>query len=184
MKVAFDLHGVVMVVNHLIRRYYKEDLGINIDKETNKWNFDWPESYDMRRCGIDIANAIKKYGPTTHAAYGSLPALKQWRDRGNKIQFVTASADSVMPVNIAWLDKHLGQPYSISNVSMTGSKSATLKQMGVTHFVDDRFKTCRILSKILDQVYLFNAPYNIGRETAPNVMRVNTLRQMFNHMEK
>jgi uncharacterized HAD superfamily protein len=180
MKLAFDLHGVIMHLMPVMQKYFKEVLEIDL-VETNRFNFDLPDSYAANRIGVDIANSIKtmavKYAKPV---YGSIPALKRWRDAGNEILIVSATAKSTIAANCEWLTKHLGTPYRMVRTTHQEGKVKTLKELGVTHFVDDRFKTCNQLADHLEHVYLFDAPCNRGRIPKANVTRVNSLRRVFN----
>ena len=179
MKLAFDLHGVVMYLMPVMQEYFKKEVGFELI-ETDRFNFSYPDSYDPRRCGIDIANAIRTLAPKiAKPVHGSIPALKRWRAEGNTITFITASAPSTMDANMEWLDKWLGGPYQIWRVNSQDGKVKMTEDLGITHFVDDRFKTCNELAEHLEQVYLMDAPCNRGRIPKANVTRVRSLRKVF-----
>jgi hypothetical protein len=179
---AFDLHGVVMNLMPVMCKYFREVVGFELDYDNPRFDFTTPDWYDRRRLGIDIAHSIRTMA-AEHArpVHGSIPALKRWRDQGNEIVFVTASAESTMKANAEWLDKWLGQPYTLVRVQSHDSKTEYLVKLGVTHYIDDRFKTCNDLADHLTHVYLFDAYCNRGRKTKANVTRVRSLRKMFNH---
>lgn len=188
MKLAFDLHGVIMYLMPILQKYYKEVVGFEITAR-DRFSFDYPDSYDPRRFGVDIANAIRTMS-VEHAkpVRGSIAALTHWWGGANRLRndiiIVTASAKSTMDANNEWLDKWLKIPYEIHSVTYQEGKIAKLKELGVTHFVDDRFKTCNDLADHLEHVYLFDAPCNRGRTTKANVTRVRSLQKAINHYEK
>jgi uncharacterized HAD superfamily protein len=121
--------------------------------------------------------------------HGSIQALERWSHNGTEVLIITSSAPSTMDANCAWLDKHLRCahtlnpiPYRIIQVDYAEGKNKVCLEEGVTHYVDDRYKTCINLAKDLEQVYLYNAPYNEGRPVPDNVQRVNTLTGVINHI--
>ena len=176
---AFDLHGVIMNLMPVMLKYFKEVVGFEVT-ETGRFSFGYPDSYDPRRFGVDIANSIK-LGVATQAKpmRGSIQALEDWvYNTDNTIVIITASAKSTMDANIEWLHKYLVVPFEIHRVAYQEKKSDTCNKLGVTHFVDDRFKTCNDLIRDgLETTYLYNSTHNEGREPDEGVVRVDNLRQ-------
>jgi hypothetical protein len=175
---AFDLHGVIMYVKPALRRYYAEDVGFEL-QETNTFNYPYPEWYDPRQFGPDIARAINKYGHECEPMAGSVKALRGLYAKGIDIVIVTASAKSTMLTNKAWLDVWIKRPYIIHQVNSGLEKKGKLLELGVTHFVDDRYKTCADLVGHLKGVYLYDAVHNRGREQ-DGITRVTSLREVIN----
>lgn len=187
MKLAFDLHGVIMYLMPVMAKYYREEVGFELDTENDRFCFHHPEWYDPRRFGVDIARAIKTMAvPYAKPVRGSIQALNEWKARGNKITIITASAPSTMEANDKWLKKYYDRDgdFEIHRVSHQEGKLETIKELGVTHFVDDRFKTCNELADHLEYAYLMDAACNRGRKTKANVIRVSSLRQVIKHIDE
>jgi hypothetical protein len=185
MKLAFDLHGVIMHLKPVMKKYFREVIGFELS-ETGRFSFGYPDSYDPRRFGVDIANSIITMAPE-HAKpmHGAVPALHRWMDKGNRLEIITASAKSTMDANCEWLDKWINRKYTIHRVSWQEGKLDVCNRLGVTHFVDDRFKTCNDLVKGgLKQAYLVSAKHNEGREPDEGVVRVSGVKKAIEHYEQ
>lgn len=88
------------------------------------------------------------------------------------LTFITARPE-VEPV-AAWLDCHLGSNvFAEARLIATGDhdgKADHIREMGLTHFVDDRAVTCNLLAQkkgITPIVY--EQPWNIGKHTLDSV---------------
>lgn len=183
-KMAFDLHGVVLYLFPAMAKYYKEVVGFELNHSDN-FSFPYPEWYNPARFGPDIARSIVKYAKDMKPMRGSIQALERYYDTiQRKVIFVTASAESTMKANKEWLDKWLTVPYVIYRVDHGTGKVGMITQLNITHYIDDRFKTCMDLSKYIDTVYLYDAPYNRGRELRENIIRVSNLNQAVVHFLK
>jgi len=179
-RLAFDLHGVIMHLMPIMQKYYREVVGFELI-ETDRFNFDFPDHYKASRCGGDIARAIRTMAvPFAKPVRGSIQSLRQWKNKGNKIVIVTASAPTTMDANNEWLKKYfsLAQDYTIHRVSHQEGKLKKLMELGITHFVDDRFKTCNELADYMTEVFLMDAPCNRGRTPKANVTRVRSLQKV------
>jgi hypothetical protein len=177
---AFDLHGVIMYTWPAFEKYYEEAVGFKLE-HGDRFNFKVPYWYNKSRIGPDIAMSLQLYIKDMKPMRGSIQALQEWSDKGNDIIIVTASANSTMDANKKWLDKWLNRPYVLSRVDAHEGKVKALVNLGCTHYVDDRYRTCQQLADHLKHVYLFDDIHNRGREIKENVTRVRSLRKVFNH---
>lgn len=188
MKLAFDLHGVIINLMPQMQRWFIENRGFDpkgTEEAKSRFDFSLPEGYDPRQVGIDIARSINAYEHDAEEMPGSIKALRNFYAKGYEILIVTAAAPSTMQANIDWLNAHLKRPYVIDRVDTSIGKLAKLQELGVTHYVDDRFRTCNELSDHLDFIYLYNAKCNMGREIQkPNVLRVFDLKEVIRHFVK
>ena len=90
------------------------------------------------------------------------------------VYFCTARKKSNRDVTEAWLEQHIGVPFK---VGFAGSKHKArhLQKRGYTMFVEDRLRTANHLAETMDKVFLINQPWNINRDTAEGVTRVQHL---------
>lgn len=174
---AFDLHGVIMSIMPGMKKYFKEEVGFEL-LDNKQFNFDWPEWYDPRRFGPDIAAALRKYIPSSRGKRDSLRVLRSWISDGNRLIIITASAKSTMDVNRRWLDTHLRRSYDIIRTNHAEGKVKAIQEHGVTRFVDDRFKTMVDLAPYLEKGYLFSDNHNQGRKPPKNIKRVRSLSEV------
>lgn len=180
--IGFDLHEVIMELVAPMERWYKEVLGYEL-KHTDRFSYIAPEGYNPKRFGPDIARAIREVAPTAKPMPGSIEALTLYFDITEKpIHIVTASAPSTMDANEDFLKRNLPVPYKIYRTDYQGTKLGTIQKLELTGFVDDRFRTCNELAPHLEQVFLYNAMYNRGREPDPSVIRIDTLDDIFIHL--
>jgi hypothetical protein len=174
MRLAFDLHGVIMSIVPEIITYYKEVLGVRIESK-NRFSFLYPNTYNPKRFGPDIAAAIRERAQFAKPMRDSIEALNYWRDVGHDILIITATAKSTMDANIQWLKKYLGLPYTIVRTDASSGKAKPIFEYGVTHFVDDRFKTCLDLSPILTTSFIYDSLHNRREIPRSNMIRINSL---------
>ena len=169
-----------------MERWFEDNRGFNpkgTPEARAKFDFSLPDWYDARQVGPDIARSIVAYAPKAKPMKGSIQALRGWYARGNEILIVTAAAESTMETNKNWLNKWLARPYTIERVNSKDGKIDKLLELEVTHYVDDRFRTCCELAPHLEHVYLFDATCNRGREPEfENVTRIKSLRDMLHKL--
>jgi uncharacterized HAD superfamily protein len=84
-----------------------------------------------------------------------------------------------------WLDKHLDIPYEIIFTGSSSKKAEILKDRGIEYFIDDRFRTIDEIAPVLKIAFLYNQPWNQGREPrSSNVIRVNDLGNVVNYFRR
>jgi hypothetical protein len=79
----------------------------------------------------------------------------------------------------AWLTKYLpvGVPFNL--IMLDGmQKDVVLQRMNVQVYVDDRYKTVDILSRVINLSVLYKRPWNQGRPVEAGDMSVNDLRDL------
>lgn len=183
-NVAFDIDGVIADTYDVIRIALKQEFGINFPKnEHRSFYFDVPNasSKDVIRvidkCMIEDFNDVKPLGD-------SIYILKRVFLMTRKpLLFVTARPEACREGTISWLKKYLGR-FVDFNVILTENKPKTrvLLDLNIELFVDDRYKTINELSNIIDMPLMLNSPWNEGRPTPQNTVRIDDLEEVIHYL--
>lgn len=164
--IAFDFDDVIVDLFQCVCRLMKEkhDVDLNMSVFTQ---------FDIRGCCPEHADNIWRCIDEIVAGRHSrlllpVPGAPQClraiaRVTGKPIEIVTArpSAESAT----TWLRLHGIEPgaFKVTAVGTGNSKIEVLKSIGVTHFVDDRFKTCEEVAAAGMTPVLFKTVWNLGR---------------------
>jgi len=185
--IAFDFDGVISDTYHIFRGHFWDVFGENIDTELNHKSFDMGlskfEGYEPW-WWKEIPVAITRYQHICPPIHNSIEAINSiYYDYDMEyILIITARepSDAVMQVTKLWCHQNLPFP---TEIEFSEDKLEVIKRRNVRYFIDDRFKTAQDLSSVLQYSYLLNSPWNL-RDTPlnDNVIRVNTIWEMKNHM--
>ncbi len=179
MKIAFDLDGVVMNTHEVIFELLEADY--NYDRNNQK-------EYAINIPGVENSSEIiknillentKHIRPYKNANFW----IKQIYYKLKKpFIFITARDKELKEVTDEWVKKWIYAPHSI--IYTTNSmKKLIIEKLGITHFVEDRFRNALEISEIC-KVYLVNQPWNTGRIPFFNVKRIPHLGWVLKDVEK
>lgn len=153
-RLAQEEHGIQVLAEQITRFNVEECLEMDdeiVDTIFRKLMLD-PIGYDMKLLpGAKVVlQKIQHYAPLT---------------------FITARPDKE-PI-AAWLQKKLGaKTTSTMHIIAMGDhdgKSAHIKELGISHFIDDRHETCEHLDSKNVTAIVYDQPWNRGRHNLPVV---------------
>jgi len=162
-----------------MQRIVLDKYGFDINKDnTRGFKFEVPGVSDdtiYRLIGYVIKNLSHEIKPYDEA----LVPLYGYYDKTKKpLYFVTARHRSNEKVTRTWLNKYIDVPFDVAVGVGCTHKAGHLIKRGYNAFVDDRYKTAIHLSERIDKVFLFNRPWNQGREVPNNVKRIDYLGEL------
>lgn len=177
---GFDIDSVMVDTYPYARKYFLIKYGIDFKpKEHTTFNFDLPDGADPMKdfeelCGDTI---MKPLGNSFDVV------RKVYEITGQLIYFVTARNPSTKLNTINNIRKYI-DPRIKYEVYFTDGKQKTkvLKNLGITYFVDDRFKTCNELAGKIDHVFCLNQPWNMGRTLDRRVIRLNKIDDLLKYL--
>ncbi|RKX17825.1 MAG: hypothetical protein DRP51_10210 [Candidatus Zixiibacteriota bacterium] len=193
--IAFDFDGVISDTYNIFRGHFWDVFGFAIDKENDHYSFDLGlgrSEYYEEWWWREIPVAITKYQHICPPIKESIEAMTALYNSEHciadeNILIITARepSDAVMQVTKLWCSQNLPFPVDIEFCASSADKFEVIQRRGVTHFIDDRFKTAQVLSPVLEHSYLLNSPWNTGRVEPLNynVRRVDTIWGMKLHMD-
>jgi len=76
---------------------------------------------------------------------------------------------------LAWCKRHIPAPFALYFRS-SREKKDLLIDLGIRYWVDDRLMAANHIAPFVQRVFLVNRQWNLGRDTMPNVERVDDLR--------
>jgi phosphoglycolate phosphatase-like HAD superfamily hydrolase len=188
---AFDLDGVVMDSYEIFRKFFMQkylvDIGYNGSGNHRCFNFmaSCPEIKSDKQCEQDVTDALILFHDEILPIPHSIRALQAiWHFFERPLIFITARefyGTMIMDKTRKWLDDYLeGTPYEIH---FSYEKVQFLRDHGVTHYVDDRFKYADELAPNVERYFMINSDWNFGRDPfAGNVTRIDNLLEMFHHI--
>lgn len=184
MKFAFDLDGVVMNTQNIL---------FNI-LEAN-YNFDRRRQNQHR-----IIIPSLSYGETENVIFNilmentkhikpldlSISYLKIIHKRlelnDEPLIFMTARNELLKEVTDKWVEDWIDIPSAVLYVP-NSKKSKMAEKLGITHFVEDRFRNAQEISEVCNYVYLVNQRWNKGRIPKHNVKRIPDLSWIIDDIE-
>jgi uncharacterized HAD superfamily protein len=184
MKIGFDFDGVICDTHHIYRGHFFDCFGHVCEQPHNQKQYTFDiidnEFYepDWWR---EIPVAIVKYQHICPPFPGAIEALKAFADSIDEICIVTAREDSdaVRQVTNLWCHQNFDFAFDIHYVGTPEDKDETLQRLGITHFVDDRFKTAVHIAEFINTSFILNQPWNRRRDKVPgNVIRIDSLWEM------
>jgi hypothetical protein len=192
-NVGFDMDGVlqdsqVIFKTLLFKKYKTYDMDGFDGKGNMRFAYfiDGVSSHDI---WLVILEALTLYQPFMTPLDGMGKAVyKVWELQNKKpIQIITARPEEVRTETIDWLDQHFPVPYVLhiqpppmNDVNKT-DKSEIINGLGLTHFVEDRFRNCTEIangSPCIEKLFLLNKPYNRGRRIGGKVERIDWLSEI------
>ena len=181
-RIGFDIDGVVADTMEAFIRLADRDHAIKVRPEDIT-------DFEVEKC-LDMDPAIVEdiFGRLMHDPLGedlrpapqSLPVLRDLAKRA-PLTFITARPEA--PPIAAWLGKHLGEAiFARARLIATGDhdgKVSHVKSLGLSHFVDDRPQTCRLLADETGITpIVFSQPWNRGRHSFATVESWLEIRQL------
>lgn len=169
---GFDIDCVVADTMEAFIRLAKEEYKIEVRPEQIT-------RFNVEQC-LDIDETIVQHifhklmiDPIGHKMQ-LLPGAKsvlQKIQQHAPLNFITARPDKA-PI-VAWLEKELGTNTTANmHIIAMGDhdgKKEHIQELGISHFIDDRFETCKHLDKENITAIVYDQPWNRGRHTLPIV---------------
>lgn len=176
MRIALDIDGVVGDTSTMMQE----------EAERRGYNMDF-DQYTPSVEGVDdvskfindivdgiLTNRIFEIEPYSDAIW-FIPLISI--DLG-PITFITARKEEFHSNTLVWLRHHF--PISFSFVGRSSSEKAEfLIENNYDVFVEDRLRTANSAAELGLKTYLIDRPWNIGRETHKDVIRVEGLNQFY-----
>jgi len=175
MKFAFDLDGVVMDTQSVLF----DILEVNYDYDRRKQNqyriiipsLSYGESENII---LNILRENTKYIKPLNSSIVYLHMIYRQLEMDEPLIFITARDIALKEVTDKWVNDWVNVPSNILYIP-NSKKVKIAEELGITHFVEDRFKNAQELSSICDYVYLVNQKWNKGRIPRHNVKRIPSL---------
>lgn len=172
MRISIDIDGVVADSATLMR---KKALESGVDLVFNKYNPDVIGVDDSEKFIGDIiidifTNHMMEVQPYKEAIY-TLPTIRKYL---GDITFITARYRKFNDATIMWLQHHFHIPWSFIN-KPSAEKAQFVFNSGFDVFIEDRLRTANQAAELGVRTYLINRPWNVGRFTHENVIRINSL---------
>lgn len=183
--VAFDIDSVIADTYDIMESALYKAFGIRFPKEEHSsFNFDIPGASTKEivsvidKCMLeDVNNAL----PLNNA----MDVLRHIYSLSNKrpLLFVSARPKSCYDGTKTWLMKYLG-PFIKFNVIFTENKPKTqiLLDHGIEVFVDDRYKTIKELSSVIQQPLMFDHPWNRNRPVPKGANVIKDLSEVIDYL--
>ena len=189
--VGVDIDGVLADYPRSFVDFINEELGTN-------YTMDMVDSYDIYEClGIPTEVGVKlkdKYRQSGRKRFipvceGAKEMLQWMRDQGYKIMLLTARPydkyKRIFADTMEWLEKN-NLPYD-SILFDEDKEERLLKEFGrdkIEFFIDDVVSNTNTISRLGVPCYLITRPYNVGKELAEGVIRIDELKGVENHVKK
>lgn len=94
--------------------------------------------------------------------------------------FITARKPYLLSATHSWIDHHFPTLDYIVYQARSKDKIDMLLELGLDGIVEDRLRTANQVAERGLTCYLLNRSWNLGRYTHPNVIRINSLREIPN----
>lgn len=182
-QIGYDIDGCVVdsapfFTALLMQKYELEDIRAR-DKDGHEKFYFKLKDVPGEEVSELIAYAISKYHPVMREVQGAVWAISQiYCVTGDKPIYLTTRKGYPTPAHIDvlfdnWLtDRGLNMPYICKRVTRHGQKPEWAQKLGITHYVEDRYKNAHQLAEVCEKVYLMHTEYNNRPIKAPNIQRV------------
>ena len=178
-NIAFDIDGVIANFHDVLQEEILQEHGVDINGQ-DKFHIDVPDmnSQDIFKLIIKLIN---EKGDDIKPYPGVIDILKDFHERsGESIHYVTARVGQNKRATEEWLEKNTGLPFVLQQCR-GAEKCSLLYNDGVSHYIDDRFKTVNHVGKYIPYTFLMSRPWNTGRQPIPQVRRIYSLRDATEH---
>jgi len=181
MKIGYDVDGTILesapwFIMHLMK-YYTWSNGLRKYDEQGYelFYFADPDNFDgdWSKLNRRIAEGITLWQNEMSPVQGAIPAMQLLKMVTTKDPvLITVRDDSTLPGLRRWLNKFYGAygPVSIIKVDNHEDKITACRDLGITHYVEDRYWTAHHLAENGIKVCLLDKVYN-NRPTGYNVQR-------------
>ena len=181
-KIGFDIDDVICDMLPVIRQFLSDYFSCEVEIPTS-WNYKipgvTPEEITEAWVG-NLPSLITKCKPLDN----NIGALTWFSEHFGELQFITARHDECKQATEKWLDRWLfGCNYRVYYTS-NQCKIQTIKDLNLSIYVDDRYKTINDVAPIVDLAILIDKPWN--RNRAPkcrNTLRLKNLHDLIMYLE-
>ena len=177
MKIGYDLDGVICNTMFAFHQFFRKKYDHWIfDSEKPEFRTPMPEDYDYKNIHDDIAEAINTYQRFLYPHSGSIEAIREIQSRSGRRWpiIITARSIKCYKASKEWLNKWLGD-HVLVMVDGADNKMSWIDKFKLDYYVEDRYKTCLKMSKVLKSVFMPDRPWNFGRPLPDNVIKVRDL---------
>ena len=178
--IGYDVDGCVInsapfFTMALMQKYKVHDIRA-VDKHGNETFYFKLKDVPARDVSDVIAHCICKYHHAMRPVFGALRAIRDlWVITGDKPIFLTARKDFGNHIDqcfFDWMKDHdMTMPFIYKRIKQHGGKVRQIEKLGITHYVEDRYKNACQLAEVCKKVYLIDTEYN-DRPTPANVQRI------------
>jgi uncharacterized HAD superfamily protein len=179
--IGFDIDGVVADTMEAFIRIAREDYGYTVRPE-DITRFEVEECLDMPRdaiAGIFERLLADPLGADLRPMAGAVETITAM-SRSGPVTFITARPDTA-PLS-RWLAAHFGEEtcrgFRLLSSGDHDNKAELIRACGLSFFVDDRARTCRMLAAEGITPIVFDQPWNRGRHRLPLVRHWGELRAL------
>ena len=181
--IGLDLDDVLMDFNAGLCVFHNARYGTSLVREDIT-------SYHLEKIwGCSQEEAIRRVSEfycsfehyATQPVPGAVEIVKELQDK-EKVVIITSRPESVSAQTYTWLKKHF--PFLTGNVHFTAhffhketivTKREVCQKLGVGVFVDDAHFHAEDVATIVEQVLLFDTPWNRSQKLVlPNIRRVHS----------
>jgi uncharacterized HAD superfamily protein len=195
MNIGFDLDGVLQDSSQLFQVMMKKNFGTTDFKskddagnERFSYHIDGVSNQRIWNTIHDVLKNYQQYAkPCIHIMY---PLMWVVENQKKPLQIISARPDDVWDETVAWLNRYIPVPYELYFVAPPkngrgGTKNDLIISLGITHFVEDRFKNASEIAQLdaIQNVFLVNRPYNKGRRVANKVIRISHVDELIRYLK-
>lgn len=195
MNVGFDLDGVLQDSGQLFQIMMRKNFGTNDFKgkdDAGNERFSYHvDGISNQRIWNTIHDVLKNYQqyakPCIHIMYPLMWIVERQK---KPLQIISARPDDVWDETIEWLERYIPVPFVLHFVAPPrnnhgGTKNDLIVDLGLTHFVEDRFKYASEIAQLepIQNVFLVNRSYNKGRRVANKVIRIDYVDELIRHLK-
>jgi len=180
-KIGYDIDGCVIdsapwFSLALMLRFDTEDIRLKDDNGKEMFYFSIPTA-DPKVVTNIINYTIVKY----HHAMREVQGAKYWIRyitciEGQNPIYLTARQDyggmTDSKLHEWMFDNDMPRPYIYKRITEHHNKPKHVQDLGLTHYVEDRYRNAHEIAPYVSKVYLLNTDYNDRPLLAPNIKRV------------
>jgi len=177
-KLAFDIDGTLADVIQALRQRARRDWGITFDPTTISRHdfFEQICQVGYFEPFLDYFFSILEHHWTGIAPYPDTELLSEFEP----VTFITARRHGLLPATQSWIEHNFPSLVYRIYQSRSKHKADLLVKLGLDGIVEDRLQTANQVAEKGLICYLINRPWNMGRWTHPDVVRVDSLRDILN----
>lgn len=179
-QIGYDIDGCVLnsspfFIKALMDKYDIHDIR-HKDKNGHETFY-----FDLKVPSEEVSEIINytivKYHHIMKEVFGAKDSIRHiWSVIGDKPIFLTARKDYYGLMDNCfhnWMQHNeMLMPYIYKRVNRHRDKIEAVKELGLTHYVEDRYKNAHDLAPWLKKVYLLDTDYNDRPLMAYNIQRV------------
>jgi uncharacterized HAD superfamily protein len=186
--IALDIDGVITDTVDLARRYLWRDFHYDIQGKIKEFTlhsavpFMTEEEIYFYLMALIKNNVedLKSCDPTVFSTLSFINSMIT-----NPVVFITARPDFLITATEDWFQ--LNCNYIKRKIIHCRSKDKInhIKEHKIKYFVEDRLKNANNLAEheAINNIFLVNRDWNIGRETHPKVIRIDRLSKVLDYLK-